>query len=110
MPFFGENYTLRRFGESKIINGYPTTSYEDMNVFLDVQESFQRKKTEEAGSRDELLVFASACNRTSGKYIKSACIFSCNNRVSFWCFIYVGIGQNRFICKEENKFYTNRTQ
>lgn len=54
MPFFGENYILRRFGESKLINGYPVIEHEDITVFLDVQESFHHKKTEEAGSRDDM--------------------------------------------------------
>lgn len=35
MPFFGSSYTLRRYGEDKIIDGYPTAGYEDMPyIFL----------------------------------------------------------------------------
>ena len=34
MPFFGSSYTLRRYGEDKIIDGYPTAGYEDIQVIL----------------------------------------------------------------------------
>lgn len=37
MPFFGKNYTLRRYGEGKVVNGYSTAGYTDQAVFLDVQ-------------------------------------------------------------------------
>ena len=37
MPFFGENYTLRRYGKDVVVNGYPIAGYEDITVFLDVQ-------------------------------------------------------------------------
>ena len=33
MPFFGSSYTLRRYGEDKIIDGYPTAGYEDMCIW-----------------------------------------------------------------------------
>lgn len=56
MPFFGDNYTLRRFGESTIINGYSTEGYTDKNVFLDVQTVSDEATIEEVGSRDQMLL------------------------------------------------------
>ena len=37
MLFFGEDYTLRRYREDTVVNGYPVAGYEDITVFLDVQ-------------------------------------------------------------------------
>ena len=56
MPFFGDNYTLRRFGKSTIVNGYPTEGYVDESVFLDVQTVSDEATIEESGSRDQMLL------------------------------------------------------
>lgn len=56
MPFFGENYTLRRYGEDKIVNGYPTAGYEDITVFLDVQTMSDDEVVEAGGSRDKMML------------------------------------------------------
>lgn len=53
MPFFGSTYTLRRYGEDKIIDGYPTAGYEDIQVVLDVQTLSDDEVIEAGGSRDE---------------------------------------------------------
>lgn len=67
MPFFGENYTLRRYGEDKVVNGYPTAGYEDVTVFLDVQIMSDDEVIEAGGSRDKemLKVFGDFPIRTS---------------------------------------------
>ena len=51
MPFFGANYTLRRYGKDKIVNGYPTAGYEDITVFLDVQTMSDNEVVNAGGSR-----------------------------------------------------------
>ena len=56
MPFFGENYTLRRYGEDKIVNGYSTAGYEDITVFLDVQTMSDDEVVEAGGSRDKMML------------------------------------------------------
>lgn len=56
MPFFGENYTLRRYGEDKIVNGYPTAGYKDITVFLDVQTMSDDEVVEAGGSRDKMML------------------------------------------------------
>lgn len=56
MPFFGENYTLRRYGECKFINGYAVSEYEDQTVFLDVQTISDDEVKEDTGSRDEMML------------------------------------------------------
>jgi hypothetical protein len=56
MPFFGDNYTLRRFGEDKVVNGYPVAAQEDMTVFLDVQTISDDEIVEEGGSRDSMML------------------------------------------------------
>ena len=53
MPFFGSSYTLRRYGKDKIIDGYPTAGYEDIQVILDVQTLSDDEVIEAGGSRDE---------------------------------------------------------
>lgn len=53
MPFFGQNYTLRRYGEDLIVNGYPTAGYEDISVFIDVQTLSDDEVIEAGGSRDK---------------------------------------------------------
>ena len=53
MPFFGSSYTLRRYGEDKIIDGYPTAGYEDIQVILDVQTLSDDEVIEAGGIRDE---------------------------------------------------------
>lgn len=56
MPFFASNYTLRRYGEDKIVNGYPTAGYEDMTVSLDVQTLSDDEVIEAGGSRDKMML------------------------------------------------------
>lgn len=56
MPFFGKNYKLRRFGESQVINGYPTAGYADQEVFLDVQTISDDEVKEDTGSRDKMML------------------------------------------------------
>ena len=53
MPFFGNTYTLRRYGKDQIIDGYPTAGYEDIQVVLDVQTMSDDEVIEAGGSRDE---------------------------------------------------------
>ena len=53
MPFFGNTYTLRRYGKDQIIDGYPTAGYEDIQVVLDVQTMSDDEAIEAGGSRDE---------------------------------------------------------
>lgn len=53
MPFFAENYTLRRYGKDSIVNGYPTAGYEDITVSLDVQTMSDDEVIEAGGSRDK---------------------------------------------------------
>lgn len=56
MPFFGKNYTLRRYGESKVVNGYPTAGHTDQTVFLDVQTISDDEVKEDTGSRDNMML------------------------------------------------------
>lgn len=56
MPFFGDNYTLRRYGKDEIINGYPTAGHEDVTVFLDVQTMSDDEVVEAGGSRDKMML------------------------------------------------------
>ena len=56
MPFFGNTYTLRRYGEDQIIDGYPTAGYEDIQVVLDVQTMSDDEVIEAGGSRDEQML------------------------------------------------------
>lgn len=56
MPFFASNYTLRRYTEDKIVNGYPTAGYEDMTVSLDVQTLSDDEVIEAGGSRDKMML------------------------------------------------------
>lgn len=56
MPFFGKNYTLRRYGEGKVVNGYPTAGYTDQTVFLDVQTISDDEVKEDTGSRDKMML------------------------------------------------------
>ena len=67
MPFFGNTYTLRRYGEDQIIDGYPTAGYEDIQVVLDVQTMSDDEVIEAGGSRDEqmLKTFGNFSIRTS---------------------------------------------
>lgn len=58
MPFFGENYTLRRYGEDKVVNGYSTAGYEDITVLLDVQTMSDDEVVEAGGSRDKMMLKA----------------------------------------------------
>ena len=67
MPFFGNTYTLRRYGKDQIIDGYPTAGYEDIQVVLDVQTMSDDEVIEAGGSRDEqmLKTFGNFSIRTS---------------------------------------------
>jgi hypothetical protein len=56
MPFFGKNYTLRRFGESQVVNGYQTAGHTDQTVFLDVQTISDDEVKEDTGSRDSMML------------------------------------------------------
>lgn len=56
MPFFGEYYTLRRYREDTVVNGYPVAGYEDMAVFLDVQTMSDDEVIEAGGSRDKMML------------------------------------------------------
>lgn len=56
MPFFGDDYILRRYGEDKIVNGYSTAGYEDITVFLDVQTMSDDEVVEAGGSRDKMML------------------------------------------------------
>lgn len=56
MPFFGNTYTLRRYGKDQIIDGYPTAGYEDIQVVLDVQTMSDDEVIEAGGSRDEQML------------------------------------------------------
>lgn len=56
MPFFGKTYSLRRFEENTIVNGYPTAGYEDIRVFLDVQTISDDEVKEDTGSRDAMML------------------------------------------------------
>lgn len=56
MPFFGKHYTLRRYGESKVVNGYSTDGHTDMSVFLDVQTISDDEVKEDTGSRDDMML------------------------------------------------------
>ena len=58
MPFFGSSYTLRRYGEDKIIDGYPTAGYgsrdeEMLKTFGDFP--VRTSKQEECVRSDQLL-------------------------------------------------------
>lgn len=53
MPFFGNSYTLRRYGKDEIVDGYPTAGYEDMTVILDVQTLSDDEVIDVGGSRDK---------------------------------------------------------
>ncbi len=56
MPFFGEDYMLRRYKKDVVINGYPTAGYEDIAVFLDVQTMSDDEVIESGGSRDKMML------------------------------------------------------
>jgi hypothetical protein len=56
MPFFGDNYTLRRYGEDAVVNGYPTATYKDISVFLDVQVMSADEIIEAGGSGDKTML------------------------------------------------------
>lgn len=56
MPFFGKNYTLRRFGASQVVNGYQTAGYTDQTAFLDVQTISDDEVKEDTGSRDSMML------------------------------------------------------
>ena len=56
MPFFGADYTLRRYGKDNIVNGYPTAGYEDITVFLDVQTMSDNEVVNAGGSRDKMML------------------------------------------------------
>lgn len=56
MPFFKDTYILRRFSESKIVNGYPVSGSEDIKVELDVQTVSDDVLMEETGSRDKMIL------------------------------------------------------
>lgn len=56
MPFFGENYTLRRYSGDTVVNGYPTAGYKDISVFLDVQTMSDDEVIEAGGSRDKMML------------------------------------------------------
>ncbi|MCD7826346.1 MAG: hypothetical protein LUH14_10365 [Clostridiaceae bacterium] len=56
MPFFGRNYTLRRYGEDTVVNGYPVAEYEDISVVLDVQTLSDDEVIETGGSRDRMML------------------------------------------------------
>jgi hypothetical protein len=58
MPFFKSNYTLRRYGEDTIVNGYPTATYTDIEVTLDVQEMSADEVIEAGGSSDKTMLKA----------------------------------------------------
>lgn len=67
MPFFAENYTLRRYRKDLVVNGYPTAGYEDIMVSLDVQTMSDDEVIEVGGSRDKemLKTFGNFPIRTS---------------------------------------------
>lgn len=56
MPFFGKNYTLRRYGEDTVVNGYPVAGHEDISVVLDVQTMSDDEVIEAGGSRDRMML------------------------------------------------------
>lgn len=56
MPFFGKNYTLRRYAKGKVVNGYVTAAHEDQSVFFDVQMISDDEVKEDAGSRDKMML------------------------------------------------------
>lgn len=58
MLFFGEDYTLRRYREDTVVNGYPVAGYEDITVFLDVQTMSDDEVVEAGGSRDKMMLKA----------------------------------------------------
>lgn len=56
MPFFGSDYTLRRYQKDSIVNGYPVAIYDDIKVVLDVQTMSDVAVVEVGGSRDQMML------------------------------------------------------
>ena len=52
IAFFKKKYTVKRFGDEIIVNGYPTAGYYDIkNISLDVQEQDSTMVAEPHGKR-----------------------------------------------------------
>jgi hypothetical protein len=47
---------LRRYGEDAVVNGYPTATYKDISVFLDVQVMSADEIIEAGGSGDKTML------------------------------------------------------
>lgn len=56
MPFFGDDYTLRRYEKDIIVNGYAGAMYKEITVFLDVQTMSDDEVIEAGGSRDKMML------------------------------------------------------
>lgn len=56
MPFFAEDYTLRRYEKDAVVNGYPTAGCQDITISLDVQVMSDEEVIEAGGSRDKMML------------------------------------------------------
>ena len=51
MNIWRKNYTLRRYGQQQIVNGYPVSTYSEMQVLLDVQPDMNAANIDIDGKR-----------------------------------------------------------
>lgn len=56
MPFFGDEYTIRRYQKDTVVRGYPCAGYKDLTVYLDVQVMSDDAVMEAGGSRDKMML------------------------------------------------------